>query len=166
MTEPTKEQTRVKLMGIWNPWVQPFKDLVDGAGKVLDSVGDQLLGVPSVTQELADAAKDKTLTFDQDKFRIALEIVGVGEKNFGVLKLNDTKLEAFFGFGRRQFMNPSEADKASLVERDGGWWRADEPNLGLRIYLTIKPGIQDDPLLKKIMPGSSDPKTITPTAIR
>lgn len=165
MTEPQKEQTRVALMGIWNPWVQPFKDLADGAGKLLDSVGDQLLGVPSITHELADAAKDKTLTFDQDTFRIALEIVGVGEKNLGVMKLNDTKLEAFFSFGRRKFANPSEADKASLVERDGAWWRADEPNLGLRVYVTIKPGIQENPLLKKIMPGSSDPKTITPTAI-
>ena len=29
----------------------------------------------------------------------------------------------------------------------------------------IRPGLQEDPLLKKVMPGSKDPKTVTPTAI-
>ncbi len=165
MTEPQKEQTRVQLMEIWNPWVQPFRDLADGAGKLLDGAGSAILGVDSVTQELADLAKDQTLTFDNDKFTLALKIVGVDEKPLGLLTLNDTKLEAFFSFGRRKFENPSEEDKKSLVERDKAWWRADEPNLGLRIYVTIKPGLQQDPLLKKIMPGTSDPKTIKPTAI-
>ena len=150
MTETQKEQTRVQLMEIWNPWVQPFRDLADGAGKLLDGAGSAILGVDSVTHELAELAKDQTLTFDNDKFTLALQIVGVGEKHLGLLTLNDTKLEAFFSFGRRKFENPSEEDKKSLVERDKAWWRADEPNLGLRIYVTIKPGLQQDPLLKKI----------------
>lgn len=165
LPEAQREQTRVALMGIWNPWVQPFRDFSDGAGTLLDAVGSQVLGVDDITGTLAQAAKDKTLSFDQDTFRIGLVVAGVGERNLGAMRLNDTKLEAFFGFGRRSFANPSEEDKKSLVERDGKWWRADEPNLGLRIFVTIQPGIQDNPLLKKIMPGSSDPKTTTPTAI-
>jgi hypothetical protein len=165
MSEPQREQTRVALMGIWNPWVQPFRDLADGAGKVLDAVGSTLLGVDSVTATLAESVKDKQLSFDQDAFRVGLVIAGVGERNLGALTLNDTRLEAFFGFSRRSFANPSEEDKTSLVERDGTWWRADQPNLGLRIFVTIQPGIQNNPLLKKIMPGSGDPKTIKPTAV-
>lgn len=165
MSEPQREQTRTALMGIWNPWVQPLRDLGDGAGKVLDSVGSTVLGVDSITDTLADAVKDKQLSFDADAFRLALAITGVAEKKFGAFTLNDTRLEAFFGFNRRAFANPSEEDKTSLVERDGTWWRADQPNLGMRIFVTIKPGIQDNPLLKKIMPGSGDPTTIKPTAV-
>lgn len=159
------EVRREQLMGIWNPWAQPFKDVADGAGKLLDGLGKQLMGVDSVTKELAKLTKDKTLTFDQNKFRVALKLTSVKRVDFGVLTLNDTALEVFLGFGRREFLNPSDEDKKSLVERDGKWWRADEPVFGLRIYVTINPGLQSDPLLSKIMPGTSEPKTITPSAL-
>ena len=159
------EALREQLMGIWNPWVQPFKDLADGAGTLLDGLGKQLMGVDSVTKELAEMAKNKTLTFDDNRFRVALKLTSVKQVDVGVMTLNDTALEAFLGFGRREFVNPGEEDKKSLVERDGKWWRADEPVFGLRIYVTINPGLQKNPLLSKIMPGSSEPKTITPSAV-
>ena len=152
--------TRDALMGIWNPWVQPFKDLGDGAGKIVDSVGKQVLGIDNTAHGLADV-----ISFDREKFRLAARLVGTGERNFGALRLNETSLEAFLGFARREFVGPSEAQKLDLVERDGTWWRADEAVFGLRIFTTIRPGLQNDPLLKKVMPGSSDPVTIKPTAI-
>jgi hypothetical protein len=147
-------------MGIWNPWVQPFKDLGDGAGKLVDSLGDTVLGIGNASQELADV-----LSFDREKFRLAALLASTSEQNFGVLRLNETRLEAFLGFARREFVNPSEQQKLELVERDGKWWRADEAVFGLRIFTLIRPGLQNDPLLKKVMPGSSDPTTIKPTAV-
>jgi len=151
---------RDALMGIWNPWVKPFKDLGDGAGKVLDSVGDQVLGLPNTTKSLGDV-----LSFDRDKFRLAAALASTSERNFGVMRLNETRLEAFLGFARREFINPSEQEKQELVERDGKWWRADQAVFGLRIFTVIRPGLQNDPLLKKVMPGSPDPTTIKPTAV-
>ncbi len=151
---------RRQLMGIWNPWVKPFKDLGDGAGKLLDSLGDQVLGIPRASRELGGV-----LSFDRDKFRLAAQLASTSQRDFGVLRLDETRLEAFLGFARREFLNPSEAQKAELVERDGKWWRADEAVFGVRIFTIIKPGLQNDPLLKKVMPGSKDPETIKPTAV-
>jgi hypothetical protein len=151
---------RDALMGIWNPWVKPFRDLGDGAGKLLDSFGDQVLLLPHATKSLGEV-----LTFDREKFRLAAALASEGEHNFGAMRLNETRLEAFFGFARREFLNPSDAQKLELVERDGKWWRADEAVFGLRIYTIIRPGLQNDPLLSKIMPGSAPPTTIKPTAI-
>ncbi|MDX6401248.1 MAG: hypothetical protein QOF27_1854 [Gaiellaceae bacterium] len=151
---------RDALLGIWNPWVKPFKDLGDGAGKVLDSVGSQVLGIEHATKGLGEA-----LSFDREKFRLAAALASTSERNFGVMRLNETRLEAFLGFARREFINPSEQEKLELVERDGKWWRADEAVFGLRIFTLIRPGLQNDPLLKKVMPGSTDPTTIKPTAV-
>ncbi|GAB3442622.1 hypothetical protein GCM10027517_19940 [Phycicoccus ginsengisoli] len=149
-----------QLMEAWNPWVKPFQDLADGAGKVVDSLGKELLGVDHATKSLGDV-----LSWDQANFRLAAQLVSTGQKDYGVLRLNETRLEAFLSFKEREFLNPSEEDKKSLVERSGKWYRADESVLGLRIYTVIKPGLQNDPLLKKVMPGSTDPETIKPTAI-
>lgn len=154
------EAQRDALMGIWNPWTKPFKDLGDGAGKLLDSFGDQVLLIPHATKELGTV-----LSFDREKFRLAAALASTSERNFGALRLNQTRLEAFLGFSRREFVNPSDQQKLDLVERDGKWWRADEAVFGLRIFTLIRPGLQNDPLLKKVMPGSPDPTTIKPTAI-
>jgi len=154
------EAQRDALMGIWNPWTKPFKDVGDGAGKLLDSFGDQVLLIPDATKELGSV-----LSFDRDKFRLAAALASTSERNFGALRLNETRLEAFLGFARREFVNPSDQQKLDLVERDGKWWRADEAVFGLRIFTLIRPGLQNDPLLKKVMPGSSDPTTLKPTAI-
>ncbi len=148
------------LMGFWNPWAQPFKDLGDGAGKLLDSLGDEVLGIPHTTKELSDV-----ISFDREKFRLAALLASTSEQNFGVFRLNETRLEAFLGFARREFVNPSEQQKLDLVERDSKWWRADEAVFGLRIFTIVRPGLQNDPLLKKVMPGSADPAPIKPTAI-
>lgn len=150
---------RDQLMGIWNPWAKPFKDLGDGAGKAIDALGE-LVGLDDATGELA-----KLLTFDRAKFRLAALIATMDEVNFGVMRLNETKLEAFLEFAQTQFINPSEAQKADLVERDGKWWYADAAVFGFRIWTIIKPGLQEDPLLKQIMPGSAAPTTTKPTAI-
>jgi len=154
------ELQRDALMGIWNPWVKPFKDIGDGAGKMLDSFGSQVLGLEHSTKELGDR-----LSFDRDKFRLAAALASTAERNFGVMRLNETRLEAFLGFARREFINPSEQEKQELVERDGKWWRADQAVFGLRIFTLIRPGLQNDPLLKKVMPGSPDPTTLKPTAV-
>lgn len=154
------EPQRDALMGIWNPWAQPFKDLADGAGKLIDSLGQQVLGVENASTKLAGA-----ITFDRTNFRLSAQLQSVGERNFGVMRLNETKLEAFLGFKRREFVNPSDAQKLDLVERGGKWWRADEAVFGMRVYTVIRPGLQNDPLLKKIMPGSKDPTPIKPTAV-
>ena len=151
---------REALMGIWNPWVQPFKDLGGDAGKLLDSFAEQALGAPRATQELA-----KALSFDREKFRLAATLASTSERDFGAVRLNETRLEAFLGFSRREFASPSEEQKLELVERDGKWWRADAAVFGLRIFTLIRPGLQNDPLLKKVMPGSAEPTTLKPTAI-
>ena len=146
-------QVRDALMEIWNPWVQPFKDLGDGAGKLLDSLGEQLLGLDAHDH----ASLGDVLNFDREKFRLAARSRRSASKDFGVMRLNETRLEAFLGFSRREFVNPSEEQKNELVERDGKWWRADEAVFGLRIFTVIEPGLQNDPLLKKVMPGSPEP---------
>ncbi|MEJ7630005.1 MAG: hypothetical protein WKF54_10480, partial [Nocardioidaceae bacterium] len=155
-----KEAQRDQLMGIWNPWTQPFKDLGDGAGKVVDSLGTQVLGLDHATKKLGDV-----LSFDRVNFRLAASLASTAEQNFGVLRLNETRLEAFLGFKRREFVGPSEEQKKDLVERDGKWWRADEAVFGLRIFTLIRPGLQNDKLLSKVMPGADAPTTIKPTAI-
>lgn len=152
--------TRDALLGIWNPWVKPFTDLADGAGKLVDSLGTQVLGVEHATKSLGDS-----LTFDRDTFRLSAKLTGTGERDFGVLRLDETSLEAFLGFNRVQFLNPTEAQKADLVERDGTWWQADQAVFGVRLTVSIRPGLQGDPLLKAIMPGAGDPQPITPTAL-
>lgn len=152
---------RDQLMGIWNPWAQPFKDLGDGAGKIVDSLGKQVLGLDGASGDLAEVVK-----FDPVKFRLSATLAASGQRNFGAFRLNETTLEAFLGFARREFVNPSEAQKLELVERAGKWWRADDAVLGVRVFTKVEPGLQQDPLLKAIMPGSSkEPKAITPTAI-
>ena len=61
-TASSTRRVRDQLMGIWNPWAQPFKDLADGAGKVVDSLGETVLGVDHATKELGDV-----LTFDREQ---------------------------------------------------------------------------------------------------
>lgn len=148
------------LMEAWNPWVKPFQDLGAGTGKVIDSLASQVLDIDDATKKLGDV-----VTFDRDKFRLAAKLAATGSKDFGVMKLNQMELEAFLGFARVEFKNPSEAQKAELVERDNKWWRADEAVFGVRIFSIVEPGLLNDPVLKKIMPGSSDPQTIRPTAV-
>ena len=77
-------------------------------GKLVDSLGDQVLGVRHATKELGDL-----LSFDREKFRLAAALASTGETNFGVMRLNETQLEAFLGFSRREFVNPSEAAEDS-----------------------------------------------------
>jgi len=151
---------RDALMGIWNPWVQPFRNLDDGAGKLLDSLGQQVLGVEGTSKILGDA-----LTYDRDNFRLAAELDSMSERNLGVLRLSDTRLEAFLGFAPQELANPSEEQKLELVARDGKWWRADGAVFGLRISTLVQPALQSDPLLKKVMAGASDPTPIKPISI-
>lgn len=70
--------TRDALMAMWNPWVQPFKDLDDGAGKLVDSVGKQVLGIDNTAHGLADV-----LSFDRDNFRLAARPLGTGDATSG-----------------------------------------------------------------------------------
>jgi hypothetical protein len=154
------ETQRAALMGIWDPWAQPFKDLADGAGKLIDSLGSTLLGIDHAARELG-----QVLSFDRANFRLAAQLASTRQADFGVLRLNETRLEAFLTFKEREFVNPSAAQKLELVERDTKWYRPDEASFGFRIYTVIEPGLQQDTLLSAIMPGSTAPTTVKPTAV-
>ena len=95
------------------------------------------------------------LTFDREKFRLGGPARVHQRDELRRHAAQRDALEAFLGFERREFLNPSDEQKLDLVERDGKWWRADEAVFGLRIFTIIKPGLQNDPLLKKVMPGSA-----------
>jgi hypothetical protein len=74
-------------------------------------------------------------------------------------------LEAFLSFKRREIVNPTDAEKANLVERDNKWFAADEAVLGLRVVTTLQPGLTGDPLLKQVIPGTPPPAETKPTTI-
>ncbi len=147
-------------MGMWNPWAKPFKDIGDGAGKLLDSLGDEVLGIPHATKETRRRPQ-----FDREKFRLAALLASTSEQNFGVFRLNETRLEAFLGFARREFLNPSEQQKHELVERDDKWWRADEAVFGLRIFTSSSRACRTTRCSRRLCPDRPTRRTIKPTAI-
>ena len=99
-------------MGIWDPWVQPFKDLVGDAGKLLDSLGDQVLGIPHATKSLGDV-----LSFDREKFRLAAQLASTEEKNFGALRLTRPS-------SRRSSASPGASSKTPPRRRSSNWSNA------------------------------------------
>ncbi len=156
---------RDHLMGIWNPWAQPFKNMGADAGKLIDAFGKTVFNIDHTTKKLGDQLTFGPATGEPGSFRLAARLTDIAEANFGVLRLNQTVLEAFVSFSRREFLNPTDEEKKGLIERDNKWWRADQANFGFRVYTAIRPGIQQDPLLSKIMPGSQPPSTIKPSAV-
>ena len=150
------------LMDLWNPWVQPWKDLGAGAENLLNKFGSAVLGTDDLVGELGDV-----LTLDRSggKFVLVALLDDLPTGQLGAMKLDQVKFEAFLQFSDREVVNPTAAEKPSLVERDGKWFRGDVAILGIRLRTLLEPGITSDPLLKKVMPGSADPKTTSHTAV-
>lgn len=149
------------IVGIKEPWIAPFRSLGAGTTKAFDSFASQVLGIDNAARGLAS-----DLSFDRVNFRLAFKLVGVASKSVGGgLSLTSSTLEAFLSFQRRVVVNPTEAEKRGLVERDGTWYAADQAVLGLRLFTTLQPGLTGDPLLKQVIPGSPAPAQTTPTTI-
>ncbi|GHD44082.1 DUF6603 domain-containing protein [Mycetocola manganoxydans] len=160
-TGTVNEATRNGLLGLWNPWAQPFKDLGAGAGNLLNKFGE-LIGVTDLVGELGNV-----IEFDREGggFKLLAKIAKSGPVTLGALTLDQVSFEAFLQFSDREVANPTDAEKTSLVERDGKFYRGDVAIVGLRLRTILQPGLTSDPLLAKIMPGSAEPKSTTLTAI-
>lgn len=150
------------LMGFWNPWAQPFKDLDAAAGKLLNSFGKTVLGVDDLVKKLGD-----NLNLDREggNFVLAATFLRSGQLKLGGLTLDQVTFEAFLQFSDREIAAPTEDEKKSLLQRDDKWFIADVAILGLRFRTILQPGLTSDPLLAKVMPGSEDPKATTLTTI-
>ncbi|MDQ0576724.1 DUF6603 domain-containing protein [Agromyces albus] len=150
------------LMGLWNPWAQPFKDLGAGAANLLNRFGSSVLGIEDLVDKLG-----AVLTLDRTggKFVLSAKIVKPDAVRLGALTLDQVAFEAFLQFSDREVTNPTETEKASLLERDGKWYMGDVAIIGLRLRTLLEPGLTSDPMLSKIMPGSTEPKTTSLTTI-
>ncbi|RXZ67250.1 DUF6603 domain-containing protein [Agromyces albus] len=150
------------LMDLWNPWAQPWKDLGEGSANLLNAFGSSVLGVDDLVDKLGDV-----LTLDRagGQFVLVALLDDLPTANLGAMKLDQVKFEAFLQFSDREVASPTEAEKPELIERNGKWFRGDVAILGIRLRTMLEPGITNDPLLKKVMPGSSDPKTTSHTAV-
>lgn len=156
------EGIRNGLMDLWNPWAQPWKNLSAGAENLLNKFGSSVLRTNDLVGELG-----KVLTLDRSdgKFVLVGLLSNLPTTQLSGVKLDQVKFEAFLQFSDRQIENPTEEEKKSLIERDGKWFMGDVAILGIRLRTLLEPGITSDPLLKKVMPDSADPKTTSHTAI-
>ncbi len=155
------DDLRNGLMGLWDPWTKPFKDLGVGAGNALNGFGE-LLGIEDLVDELGEVL---TLDRSDGTFLLAAQIVKPDKVELGAMSLDQVTFEAFLQFSDRQIANPTEAEKADLVERDGKFFLGDVAIVGLRLRTLLEPGITENALLSKIMPGSKEPKTTSHTAV-
>lgn len=154
------EGIRSGLMDLWNPWAQPFKDLGVDANNLMNRFGKSVLGADDLVGDLS-----KHITFDREKFVLAAKITSIPKVKLGALTLTDVGFETFLQFKDREIANPTDEEKKDLVERDGKWYIGDVAIIGLRLRTKLEPGLTSDPLLKKIMPGSDDPKSTTYTEV-
>lgn len=155
------ENIRSGLMGLWNPTAQPFKNLGGGAGNLLNKFG-RLFGIQNLLRDLGE-----TLVLDREGsgFKLVAKVVKSGPAKLGVLTLDQLSFEGFLQFSDREIAGPTEDEKKSLVKRGDKYYIGDVGIIGLRIRTLLQPGLTSDPLLAKVMPGSSEPKTTTITAI-
>lgn len=154
------ETIRDGLMELWNPWVQPFTNVGAAATEVLNGFG-KLLGIDDLFGDLK-----KTLTLKRNGvFELVVKTTEVKNKKFGALTLDGIAVEGFLRFSDQEVSDPTEAEKTEFILRGEKYYRPDIAILGLRVHTTIQPGLTEDPLLKKIMPGSKEPTSSTSTAI-
>lgn len=156
------ENLRRGLMGLWSPWAQPVKNLGADSAKLLRKFGSSVLGIDDLVHDLSQVVE---LDREDQGFKLVAKITRPAARKWKVITLDQVSFEAFLQFSDRLVANPTEAEKPSLLEREGKWYRGDVAILGLRLRTLLEPGITSDPLLKKVMPGSADPKTTTITAI-
>ena len=155
------EHIRDELMLLWSPWAKPFKDIAAGASNLVNSLGT-LLGIDDLVGELG-----KVLTLDRSggQFLLVATLAKSDPTTIGPLTLDQISVETFLQFSDREVANPTEEEKKSLVQRGEKFYIGDVAIFGFRLRTALQPGITSGPLLAKIMPGSSDPKTTTTTAI-
>lgn len=156
------ETIRKGLMDLWNPWAQPFKDLGSGASTLLDSFGKNVLGIDGLVGELGKRIR---LESADGKFLLIAQSPTIDHHSAGAISFDGSSVEAFLQFSDRQIANPTDEEKKSLIEREGKFYAPDLVIFGLRVRSKLQPGLTDDKLLKKLMPGSPDPKTETTTTI-
>lgn len=157
------EPTRAALMDLWNPWAQPFKNVAAGGQNLLNSFGSNILGVGDLVGDLGRAVK---LERPGGAFLLVATFAKSGAHTLAPqLTLDQISFEAFLQFSDREVANPTEAEKENLNQRGEKYYRGDVAILGIRLRTILQPGLTDDKLLAKIMPGSADPKTETITAI-
>jgi hypothetical protein len=149
------------LMDLWKPWSQPFEDVGAGAENKLNQLG-RLVGFDDLVDDLGTV-----LSLDREGggFKLVARLDRTGQVHLGAITLDQVSFEAFLQFSDRQVANPTEEEKKSLVQRDDTWFIGDVAIVGLRLRTILQPGITDDKLLAKVMPGSEAPKTTTTTAI-
>ncbi len=149
------------LMDLWKPWSQPFEDAGAGAQNKLDQLG-RLVGFDDL---VSDLGKVLSLDREDDGFRLVAKLDKSGQVHLGAITLDQVSFEAFLQFSDRQVADPTEEEKKSLVQRGDKWFIGDVAIGGLRLRTILQPGLTNDPLLAKVMPGSTDPKSTTRTAI-
>lgn len=157
---------RSGLMGLWNPWAMPFKNLGSGAGNLLNAFGEGVLGIEDLVDKLSKSVElDRT----GGQFTLVAKLSGIPSvaipKVTPLVRLDEVSFEAFLLFSDREIANPTESEKSSLVERDGKFYIAADAIIGIRLRTKLKPGLTEDKLLAKLMPGSAAPETQTITAI-
>jgi len=149
------------LLDLWKPWSQPFKDVGAGAQNKLNQLG-RLVGFDDLVDDLG-----KVLSLDREGggFKLVATLDRSGQVQLGAITLDQVSFEAFLQFSDRQVANPTEEEKKSLVQRGDKWFIGDVAIGGLRLRTILQPGITNDKLLAKVMPGSEAPKATTITAI-
>lgn len=155
------EQIRSELMGLWKPWAQPVKDIGGDAGNLLNKFGK----VVGFNDLLGDLNKVLELDREANGFKLVAKVAKSGSVKLGAITLDQVSFEAFLQFSDREIANPTEAEKVGLVQRGNKYYLGDVAILGLRLRTLLEPGLTSDPLLAKVMPGSSEPKTTTITAV-
>ena len=155
------ENIRTGLMGLWDPWAQPFKNLGADAANRLNQLG-RLVGFDDL---LGDLSKVIVLDREGGGFKLVAKLARSGSVELGALTLDQVSFEAFLQFSDREVANPTEEEKKSLVRRGDKYFIGDVAILGLRLRTLLEPGLTSDPLLAKVMPGSKEPQTTTITAI-
>ncbi|SDB81764.1 hypothetical protein GA0111570_103339 [Raineyella antarctica] len=159
------EAVRTKLMGLWSPWAQPFKDMGAGGANLLNKFG-KLFGIDDLVGELG-----KVLTLEHPDagkpgaWLLTATFTKSGTVTLGALTLDQLSFQAFLQFSDREIANPTDEEKKTLVHRGDKWYLGDVAILGLRIRTIMQPGLTSTPMLKQIMPGSPDPKSQTITAV-
>lgn len=165
------EGLRDELMALWEPWARPVKDFGAGSSNVMNKFG-RLLRVDNLVKSLSENVR---LDREGGGFKLAAHLAGLGPIGLGRVgsgasagapfNMDGIALEAFLQFSDREFPNPTEAQKATLIQRGDKWFISDKAIIGLRLRSKLRPGLTSDPLLAKVMPGSAEPTTTTVTTI-
>lgn len=159
------DAVRTRLMGLWSPWAQPFKDVGAGGANLLNRFG-RLFGVDDLVGELGTVITlEHPDPGKQGTWLLSATFATSGSVVLGGLTLDQLSFQAFLQFSDREIANPTDEEKKGLVHRGEKWYLGDVAIIGLRIRTILQPGLTTTPMLKQIMPGSPEPKAQTITAV-